>query len=506
MSTRVERSVLWREGMFLYPQHLQAFTREVRAGVRSAGALGLVGDYGLIDLEVDGDALQDGVFDVRSVKLVLRDGTLVEVPVNGTVPKREFTEFFTGPELDVHFGVPTAQAGVAQIGGPDEVGGARARYGVEREKVQDENARDSHREVEFRRLQGHLFFGDEERAGFDTVLVARLARTGSGKAKTQLSRTFVPPVLRCGASAVLEHDLNALADKARSQSRDLAARMPDISRLSSVDKGTDIQGLFKLQAVNQAVALLEHAAGQPHLHPYDAYQALTRSAGTLAIFGPGRVVPDLPVYDHDDLDHCFRTAIDAVDGLLAAEVAALRLDALRPRRRAPRLYRCSMPSEWNTANAIFHLAVEMSEEPDEVRDLVAAGVKLLPEQDIERVLRGVMPGIGLTHERVHRCRSQRNTLLLPRRDGGREPRRGGRQSRDAVINALGGPTSVLPVLRRVPRLTSSRRRRRHEPAASVAIRPIADTGVACDRRAGRTDPRVGRVPATEDPWPDRRRP
>jgi predicted component of type VI protein secretion system len=73
------------------------------------------------------------------------------------------------------------------------------------------------------------------------------------------------------------------------------------------------------------------------------------------------------------------------------------------------LYRCDLPDEWVDRAGIFHLSVEIAEEADTVREMVAAGVKLLPEQDIERVLQGVMPGIELRHERVP-------PLSFPKRD------------------------------------------------------------------------------------------
>jgi type VI secretion system protein ImpJ len=166
----------------------------------------------------------------------------------------------------------------------------------------------------------------------------------------------------------------------------------------------------KLQAVNQCVAALEQAAGQDALHPYHAYQTLVQAIGNLAVFGQGRVVPELPAYDHGDLEGCFGPVFEAVDALLEAEVAA-PYDAtdFQPDPMRHGLFRCEFPGEWSGRNAIFHLAVEMTEDADTMRDMVAAGVKLLPEGDIERVLQGVVPGIELQHERVP-------PLSFPKRD------------------------------------------------------------------------------------------
>ncbi len=445
MTGRVQPSVLWREGMFLFPQHLQAFSREVQARVQAAGALGLVGSWGVLELEVDEEALEGDVFALRRATVLFRDGSLACFPANASVDQREFAEHFTEAELDVWLGVPAAQPGVPQVGAD----AARLhRYKVLREEILDENEREARREMEFRHLQGRLFFGEEDRSGFDSVPVARLVRAGEPRTRSVLSPTFVPPLLRAAGSAVLMGELARLAGKARAQSRDLAARMPDVQRLSSAERGADILGLFKLQAVNQCVALLEQAGAQGDQHPFDVWRTLAQSIGNLAVFGQERVVPELPEYDHGRLDECLRAAIETLDELLVAEVAA-PYDATRfepdPQRHG--LFRCELPDAWVDRHGVFHLGVEMAEDPDTMREMVAAGVKLLPESDIERVLQGVMPGIEMRHERVP-------PLSFPKRDSlhyftietegaGRDAWLRVLKSRNAVVlSAIGSPDEV----------------------------------------------------------------
>jgi type VI secretion system protein ImpJ len=445
MASRIQPSVLWREGMFLFPQHLQAFAREVQSRLHASGSLGLIGNWGLLELDVDPDALAADAFAIRKATVVFRDGSLGTFPGNAAVERREFAEHFTGPELDVYLGVPAAQAGVPQIGEDD---GRVHRYRVLRDEVHDENDREARRELEFRELQGRIFFGDEDRSGFDSVPIARLERVGEPRTRAVLSQRYIPPVLRTGASPVLFSALQRLAAKARAQSRDLAARMPDVQRLSSAERGSDILGLFKLQAVNQCVSLLEHAAGQEEQHPFDAYMALVQTVGSLAVFGAERVVPELPAYEHGDQDRCFRATLDAVDALLGAEVAApYDVVAFAPDPLRHGLFRSDLPNEWVDRDAIFHLAVEMAEDADTIREMVAAGVKLLPEADIERVLQGVMPGIEVRHERVP-------PLSFPKRDtlhyfavetegAGRDAWLRVLKSRSAVVlSAIGSPDEV----------------------------------------------------------------
>lgn len=398
MSARPEPSVLWREGMFLGPQHMQAFARELHARLHRGDGVGNPGTYGLLRFAVDEEALSRDVFKLLDSEVVFKDGTSAIFPDTAAVDSREFAAFFTGAELDVWLGVPAPRPGVPQI----SLDGDRAtRYRVQVSKVSDENEREADTELEFRELQARVFFGDEDRSGYECVPIARLVRRGKPVAKSVLSGDYVPPILACGASAVVTSSLAELAEMARSQARDLASRLPSTAGLSSVEKGADIAGFVKLEAVNRTVASLDQLAHLPVLHPYDVYLGLAQVVGNLAVFGEERVMPKLPVYDHARTDECFRAVFAAIRALLVAEVAVpydlvtFKKDALREG-----FLECEIPKEWIDRQPLVYLAVAVAKPAEEVAELVGWGVKLVSGADIERVLQGVVPGIELSFERM----------------------------------------------------------------------------------------------------------
>lgn len=398
MRNGTEPEVLWREGMFLCPQHMQSFARQLDARIHAAQVLGSVGGFGLVRVEIDEESLPRDVFRLVSGTVVFQDGTLAVFPANARVDQREFAEFFQAAELDVFLGIPARRKGVPELG---EAGDPRARFHAEVVEVHDENLKDEPRDLEVRILHGRLFFGDEDRSGFEVVPLARLVRKGKPVAVSALSETFVPPVLACGGSPVLVRRLRALADAVRAQARDLAARIPNTTGLSSVERGADVAGFVKLQAVNQCVAVLDQVARLPDAHPFAAYMAVVQAAGNLAIFGAERVVPDLPPYAHGDLDGCFRAVVDCVQSLIPAEVS-VPYDTVPFREEPMRqgFFTCEIPAEWLERRPLLFVAVELAKPAEEVVDLVATGVKLLAESDLERVLQGVVPGVQLDHVRT----------------------------------------------------------------------------------------------------------
>lgn len=393
-----EPEILWREGMFLCPQHLQSFARWTEARIHAAEESGSPGAYGILRVAIDEEALQRDVFRLTACDLRLRDGTEISVPARAQVEQREFAEFFTGAQLEVFLGVPARRPGVPALGEP---GDPRARFHAAVAEVHDENLKEGPRELEVRVLHARLFFGAEERSGFECVPLARLVRKGKPVAVSALSDTFIPPLLACSGSAALMRRLKELADAVRAQSRDLASRIPNTTGLSSVEKGADLAGFVKLQAVNQCVAVLEQLARLPALHPFHVYLALVQAVGNLSIFGAERVVPELPIYDHGDLDRCFGGVVAAVQALIPAEVSVpydvqpFQEDPLRQG-----FYHCEIPRDWLQAKPLFYLGVQLGKAADEVAGLVETGVKLLAEADLERVLQGVVPGVLLAPVRT----------------------------------------------------------------------------------------------------------
>lgn len=398
MSEGIQPSVLWREGMFLCPQHLQALTREVAARTAEAESVGQPGAYGVVSLRIDEEALERDVFKIIGGELSFRDGQRARFGQNASIQPREFGEHFTGTELSVYVGIAAARENVPQVGSETD----RAyRYDIDVRTTHDENLRDATKEIEFRRLRAHLFFGDEDRSGYETLPVAKLVRVGQPEPHSALSPSWIPPLVRVDGSRVLVELLDGLAQSVRAQALTLSALLPDTTRLASTQTGADLSGMVKLQAVNQSLPLLEQVARVGELHPWTAYAELLRIVGNLALFGPDRVAPELAAYDHARSFDCFQQAADTIRALLQAEVS-VPYDklAFQEDERQEGMLEVSVPKEWLDKDPVFYLAVEMNRPQEKAAELVDAGVKLLAPADLEHVLQGIVPGIGLSPVRI----------------------------------------------------------------------------------------------------------
>src|SRR5262245_19661308 len=117
MSTR---AVHWYEGMFLRPHHFQNAYRHVLALEHESEKWDLHFNWGLRAIDLDREALANYRFVVRSLKVRLRDGTLVALPEDGDPPVLDLKPALEqGDNLLVYLGVPDLnlqRANVAAVG------------------------------------------------------------------------------------------------------------------------------------------------------------------------------------------------------------------------------------------------------------------------------------------------------------------------------------------------------------------------------------------------------
>lgn len=389
--------VHWREGMFLRPQHFQAFSRQLAARVARGESFGRPGLRGFFTLEVDRSALARGLFSLLEAEVLFADGELARVPGDAAVEPREFGELFTESTLDVYLGVCSVTPGTPQA---QTAEGQKARYSVRTEELHDENTGEGSRPVEVRELIGRLFFGNEGRDGYECVQIARLVRGKRPKVEPVLDPDYIAPVLCCQASEPLMQVLTAAVKLLRGRATELSATVPNMKNLSFAEKGADISGLVMLQSMNAALSSLEVVVQAPEISPFEAYRALATSIGHLAIFGDDRIAPVLPPYDHSSLSECFSTALKWLEDFAEAQPAAPYdvLPFLEDAQR-PGISTIELDSSWIQGADNFFLGVEVAADAQEVQSLVATGVKLVSPADMEKVIRNVLSGIELDYVR-----------------------------------------------------------------------------------------------------------
>src|SRR5262249_1777539 len=115
-STMAVRPVHWHEGMFLRPHHFQAAQRHTQYLTHLGEKWDHYYNWGLCSADIDRDALANNRFVVRGPKARLRDGSLVSIPEEGTLPTVDLKTAFEGnTHPTVYLAVPVANLGKANV-------------------------------------------------------------------------------------------------------------------------------------------------------------------------------------------------------------------------------------------------------------------------------------------------------------------------------------------------------------------------------------------------------
>lgn len=347
----LRRPVRWREGMFLRPHHFQQWERFLES--RESARLGALEPqaWGVVQSEIVEERLATFILELRSLRVVLPDGTYVDLPENTRLPARDFRGQMpqAGEPLTVSVGVRLLQDRVAQTQ-EGELSTEAARYSTVLDEVNDLDTGKDATTIETLALNARLFFGGEPTHGYVTVPVARLLRHTDPAKPVIVDSSFVPPALVLAGSPALHAMVRSAVSHLEVQLRALR------SKLGSHD--FDHTVLF--QALSGCHPVLRDMVDDGLIHPRAVYRELARLVGTLLFRDTrGTAVESLPAYVHEDPLPAFQHLVSEVVRLTQVVVAERCFVDLMERsdRPAPSTYSVALRDQGREPGAQLFLEV-----------------------------------------------------------------------------------------------------------------------------------------------------
>ena len=383
-----ENKVVWTEGLFLQPQHLQQQDRYIERLVRTSTA-GLVPfGYGLTQLDLDADLMTLGKFAVRSLAGILPDGTPFNVPGDADHP-RALDVPEAARNAIVHLLLPTRQAGGVETA-PADLTETVARFVVAEHEATDINAGyQGSATVPVGRLRLRYALEGEARDGHTAIALARIAEVRPDKSIV-LDDGFIPPLLLTNVSPALAGFATQLQGLLHHRAEALAGRVSE----SATRGAAEIADYLMLQLTNRYEPLLTHlAAAVGQLHPEAFYRVCISLAGELATFTETRKrPPTFPPYRHDDLQATFRPVMAALRQSLSAvlEQNAVPIP-LQERKFGIRVGPIADRTLVTTATWV--LAVKAQVPAETLRRGFPNQVKIGPVEQIRELINVALPGI-----------------------------------------------------------------------------------------------------------------
>ncbi len=386
--------VVWSEGMHLGPHHFQAQNRYFENLIRFTwGALSFA-PWGLAGIQLDTEALKNGLLRVLHAKGVFPDGLVFLAPDPDEPPAERPLQPVFPPlrdSLDIYLVVEPASEQ-----GPNcdlEGDGSGLRYRARTEDVADELTGQDVKPIRFAAKNLHLAV-ESEIGDRQAMAIARIRRDSAGH-YTQDER-FIPPSISLQASPYLAGLLHRLVEILEEKARTMA-KPKDLA--ASTASGFSIEGISNawfLHCVNSALGPLRHLMSAKNAHPEELYSELVRLGGALCTFGLESHPAQLPLYDHGRptecfaaLDHHIRTHLELV---VPSNCARIELAAGAPHFWAGSVNdaRMLVHSQW-----IIGIRSRIGES-----ELIAGAprlVKICSQEFVPKLVARALPGMAMRH-------------------------------------------------------------------------------------------------------------
>jgi type VI secretion system protein ImpJ len=385
-----DNKVIWSEGLFLRPQHLQQNDRYVEKLIRSR-SVGLRGyGWGFTELTLNRDLLSLGKVGIVSACGVMEDGTPFSIPDDADQPMP-----FEPPghlrDSRVHLALPISQPGAVEIDSRPDAD-VPVRYAAADQEVFDVTAgeRDAAL-IEVGRLRFRLLPDEADRAGFTCLPIARLLEVRADR-QVILEDTHIPPILDSAASPNLANYITEIRGLLHHRGEALAARVGQ----SGTRGVAEIADFLLLQAINRYEPIFAHLSTASTVHPETLFGLMVQLCGELATYGrANKRPPALDAYRHEDLATSFRPVIQSVRQSLTVvlEQTAVPI-TLRQHKYGVHVAEVIDRSLFTTAT--FVLVVRADIEIERLRRSFPSQIKIGPAEKIKELVNVALPGIAIT--------------------------------------------------------------------------------------------------------------
>jgi type VI secretion system ImpJ/VasE family protein len=334
------RSVLWSQGLFLTPQHLQQSDLFHLTSAARRWQIASPYNWGLRELKVRDEGLAASQFEVQRLELVTRSGELIVAgseseQANASIQARSFeglVEAAKGP-VNVYLAVPKHQPGQANVSASASTEqNLPLRYSIHAEDkadVYDPGVPEV--KVALLRYNLSVLFQGEARLkaaeqSAELIRVAQLEPRSDGQGG-RLSSKYVPPCLTVASSRTLYGLLQTLRDVLSGKANEFAAIRRQRGVRATAHVAQEAIRLQMLQTLSRYVPLMHHLLETGYSHPEAVYGLLRQLVGELSVFSEevgvlgavtmdGKPGENLPAYNHEDMWPGYAKAITIAQQLV----------------------------------------------------------------------------------------------------------------------------------------------------------------------------------------------
>lgn len=381
--------VVWSEGLFLRPHHLQQNDRYLENLIESRVRHATPYPWGFSMLEIDRDLAQQSRIGLRRAAGIMPDGTPFAMPETSPLPAPiEVPENAAGQLA--WLSLPLAASNTREV---EDGGDASASRFFPRPEllIDSTSALRIEEEIDLAHPRLALELRRTAKSGYAAIAIGRVLEVRDRA--VLFDEKFAPPVLVCAAHPVVDGWIDRVIGWIDNKLEELARYAAD----PTAGGGLQSADYFMLQLLNRHIPVLKHYRRSRFVHPERLYETFLAIAGELATFTTAeRRAREYAAYDHDDLEATFTPVVRDIQDFLSAQLGrrAIRLEIVE---RAPNAFVSTIRDRALVRNATLILEVAARRPLTEIQGQFPQLFKVGPNTKMNEIVHAHLPGVNLVH-------------------------------------------------------------------------------------------------------------
>ncbi|WP_431222852.1 type VI secretion system baseplate subunit TssK [Serratia sp. L9] len=384
--------VIWREGLFIKPQHFQQQQRHNDYQLQRRLTALKDYSYGFSSLIINQELLKLGRIGLIAASGSLSDGTVFDIPYQDRAPKpMDVLNCNDAASRDIYLALPMLNDAINEVASQYSQLPGAIRYGEHTDDVRDLHTEGGDvSQLVLAQLAPRLMQGSEDLSAYSVLPLCRI-KEKHPDGSLILDEEFIPTCTTLSVSNQLKSFMDEVEGTLVERARLLAKRIGSPGQQGIAD----VAEFMMLQVFNRMQPLFTHLAHQAVLHPQDFYSHLVQTCGELRTFtDESRLAGSFLIYNHDDLTSCFQPLFQALRQVFST--------VLTPRAISIQLH--SQPNGIRTAaindrdllrTADFVLAVRAQIPQEQLRRQFVQQTKITSMEKIRELVSVQLPGVPL---------------------------------------------------------------------------------------------------------------
>lgn len=397
------QQVYWHSGLYLQPQHFQSIDLHFNYMLAHQRQMAQPSNYGVIQCELDTEALQNLTVKFDQLRLVLPSGCYLEYPGNCQIAPRSIRAVWGQRDKPLTLWLALRRFDPRMInvtGGSSESTTYRWVNLDEERPMKDVYHEGSETVVQRIAYNAFLISEEEKEAAVDCEFIP-IVQLDCAQEFVRLAQNFIPPAVTLDGAPILKKILEGLFTELGYRAHQLGTVKPSGTRATWNPHPEHLIQFLAMCSLNRALPLLNHYCSTPTLHPWHIYGLLAQLVGELASLTEENSIAEkyqvdrqtVESYDHCRLYDCFsqlkNTLITLLNTLVQDNLLCLTLEP-----DAERIYRIDLASVQSHLSSPALLILSSEKLANQgIGTLGMDGLKIGSQQAIQALIAYSLPGV-----------------------------------------------------------------------------------------------------------------